>query len=127
MSQPLEVWHLLTALFAFFAFCGGGAKVLLKMLQRDLDARFASQEKAREAFHTQLQLRLSGIETAAAREADEWKRIERDLLAMRADLPLNYVRREDYIRGQSVLEAKLDSLHNKLEVVQMRAATKGER
>ncbi|MCN2262768.1 hypothetical protein MLL02_26285, partial [Escherichia coli] len=29
-------------------------------------------------------------------------------MRFKADLPLNYVRREDYIRGQTVIEAKLD-------------------
>jgi hypothetical protein len=41
-------------------------------------------------------------------------------MRFKADLPLNYVRREDYIRGQTVIEAKLDALYNKLEVVQYR-------
>ncbi len=36
-------------------------------------------------------------------------------MRFKADLPLNYVRREDYIRGQTVIEAKLDALDNKLE------------
>ena len=42
-------------------------------------------------------------------------------MRFKADLPLNYVRREDYIRGQTVIEAKLDALYNKLEVVQQYA------
>ena len=44
---------------------------------------------------------------------------------MKADLPLHYVRREDYIRGQSLIEAKLDALGNKLDVMQLRAAAAG--
>ena len=45
----------------------------------------------------------------------------RELLNLKAEMPVQYVRREDYIRGQSVLEAKLDGLVIKLENVQLRA------
>lgn len=57
-----------------------------------------------------------------ALEADskEWSRIERELLTFKADLPLNYVRREDYVRNQSVIEAKLDALALKLENWQLK-------
>ena len=34
--------------------------------------------------------------------------------------------REDYIRGQTVIEAKLDALYNKLEVVQQYRNTGGQ-
>jgi hypothetical protein len=36
--------------------------------------------------------------------------LERRLLEMKADLPLSYVRREDHIRYETVIDAKLDRL-----------------
>ena len=48
--------------------------------------------------------------------------LERDFLKWQAELPVHYVRREDYVRGQSVIEAKLDALFSKLEVVQIKGA-----
>ncbi len=36
--------------------------------------------------------------------------IEKDLLRLRAELPLDYVRREDWIRFSNTLEAKLDAM-----------------
>ena len=42
---------------------------------------------------------------------------EKDLLRLRAELPLDYVRREDWIRNQTVIEAKLDGLATKLEAL----------
>ena len=59
------------------------------------------------------------------REAEGWAALEREFLRFQADLPLQYVRREDYVRGQSVIEAKLDALYNQLEVVQMKGANNG--
>lgn len=40
---------------------------------------------------------------------------EKDLLRLRAELPIEYVRREDWIRNQTVIEAKLDALAAKLD------------
>ena len=93
--------------------------------QRHLDDRFAAQDATREAHHKSLAGRLDGIELVNREEAVQWQRVERDLLKMQAEMPLHYVRREDYIRGQSVIEAKLDALGSKLEAAQLRAAAGG--
>jgi hypothetical protein len=39
---------------------------------------------------------------------------------MRGDLPERYVRREDHIRSQSVIEAKLDAISTELKMVQIK-------
>jgi hypothetical protein len=40
---------------------------------------------------------------------------ERQILELKADLPLNYVRKEDFIRHEVVINAKLDRLRDLLE------------
>lgn len=81
---------------------------------------------SRSQATTRFEIVVANWDILAARsESGNWARIERDLLAMKADLPLHYVRREDYIRGQSLIEAKLDALGNKLDVMQLRAAAAG--
>lgn len=107
MSGALELslWQLISLLLAFFGCVAGFFKLLLARFDEQLAARFASQD----------------AQLAQMREeARQWQRVERDLLALRAELPERYVRREDYIRGQSVLEAKLDALALKLENVQIK-------
>ena len=121
MKIELELWHLILLLMAFFGALAGGGKLLLVQTLRHLDERSALQEKSRIAEHKQVSDRLDRIETVNREEAANWLRIERDLMSLRADLPLNYVRREDYIRGQSILEAKIDGLGSKLEIAQLRA------
>ena len=101
------------------------AKIVASQAQRHLDDRFAAQDATREAHHKSLAGRLDGIELVNREEAAQWQRVERDLLKMQAEMPLHYVRREDYIRGQSVIEAKLDALGSKLEAAQLRAAAGG--
>jgi hypothetical protein len=89
-------------------------------IKRDLQERFSIQEVASKAQSEQLNLRLDVLDSAAKSDAGQWQRVERELLNLKADLPLHYVRREDYIRGQSVIEAKLDGLGTKLENAHLR-------
>ena len=44
----------------------------------------------------------------------KFQRNERELLELRAELPLQYVRREDWIRFGNVLEAKMDAMRAEL-------------
>jgi len=120
MKLELEAWHLITLLIAFISFSGAMGKVLLDQSEKRQVERAAAQDKAREAG--QMALR----ETLAAHQADERSHVvaiqelERDFLKWRAELPVNYVRREDYVRGQSVIEAKLDALYSRLELAQIK-------
>lgn len=124
-TVQVELWQLVLLLIAFFGACAGGGKLLLDQTQRHLDARFTTQESTREANHSQLSARLDGIEIANRHEASEWARVEREFLRFQAELPIHYVRREDYIRGQSIIEAKLDGLATKLENAQLRGVIQG--
>ena len=126
MQVTLDLWHVISLAVSFFAASAAAGKLLLSQTQRHLDTRFTAQETARAANHDQVSRRLDSMEEAARSEMGNWQRIERDLLKLQADMPLHYVRREDYIRGQSVIESKLDGLALKIENVQLRTAKGGE-
>jgi hypothetical protein len=51
--------------------------------------------------------RRDSARTEASKALSE---LERDLLKLRAELPVDYVRREDWIRFSNTLEAKLDAM-----------------
>jgi hypothetical protein len=121
MTVQVDFWYLVGLLLGFLAVCGTGLQILLTQAKKHIDEKFATQELSRTTGHEQLSARLNGIESANREEALQWQRVERELLTLKADLPLHYVRREDYIRGQSVIEAKLDGLVAKLETAQLRA------
>jgi hypothetical protein len=125
MTIQLELWHLVTLLLAFFGACGAFGKILLSQSQKHLSERFEAQDGIRKSDFDQLTKRLDSMEISSREEANQWQRMERELLQLKADLPLHYVRREDYIRGQSVIEAKLDGLAGKLENIQLRNLMKG--
>ncbi|BCU88711.1 MULTISPECIES: hypothetical protein [Yersinia pseudotuberculosis complex] len=100
MVIEMTFWEVLSLLLGFISFIFAAGKILLNQIEKRLAERFATLESARK------------------RSEEGWNRLEREFLEFRADLPLAYVRREDYIRGQTVIEAKLDALYSKLEVVQ---------
>lgn len=73
-------------------------------------------------FERRVNERLSALQVQRENEINGLSQLERDLLKLQADLPLHYVRREDYVRGQSIVEAKLDGLATKIDNVSLRAA-----
>ena len=98
MTLQIEAPQLITLVLAFLGLLVGFGKYMLAQIDR----------------------RITGIEQQNRTESEGWKRIERELLELRAELPVQYVRREDYVRGQTVIESKLDSLYFKLETIQLR-------
>lgn len=110
MTFQIELWHVVTLALATLGGFWTLAKIIAGQFQRNIFEN-----------HKQISERLDRIESANRLEATEWQRVERDLLKLQADMPLHYVRREDYIRGQSVIEAKLDGLGSKLENAQLRS------
>lgn len=61
--------------------------------------------------------RLNIISQIMRDHIEEERKIERELLTLKADLPNLYVRREDYVVGQSVINAKLDSLWQRIDTI----------
>ncbi len=86
-------------------------RVLIGQFTSAMDTRFAAQDE-----------RFDALVRRQEAERINWQRFERDLLELKADLPVAYVRREDYVRGQTVIEAKLDAIHSRIENVQIKVA-----
>ena len=92
-----------------------------------LKAAAAQAQARQDAAHAQLVQRLDSIESSSREEAANWKRVEREILQLKADLPLNYVRREDYVLNMATIMAKLDAMNLRFENIILQLATKGER
>jgi hypothetical protein len=110
MNLQIDFWSLV-GLFT------SGLGVLVGVLKFTL----AQAQKHQDTTHAQLLSRLDVIEQSNKDGAEQWRQVERDLARLRAELPLEYVRRDDHIRTQSVIESKLDALASKLEAAQLRA------
>lgn len=100
MKIVLELWQLISLLLT-------GAGILVGVIRWG-----AGQIK------TSLDLRMAGVEKAI----DGWREQERQLLQLRAELAEKYLRREDYIRGQTVIEAKLDAINADIKTIQIQGA-----
>lgn len=105
MKLEVEFWTLVSLLLAFMGFVFAVAKIFFAQVEKRQDERFRTLEGTLTQF------------------ASTQNGLERELMQLKADLPLNYVRREDYIRGQTVIEAKLDAVYSKIEALQLRHAT----
>ncbi|MBS1186715.1 MAG: hypothetical protein H6R04_733 [Burkholderiaceae bacterium] len=102
MTVQVELWQLISLvvslMLAFLGFAFGAGRMLLSQIDRRLNERFEVMEK----------------------ELQGWSGLERDFLKFQAALPLQYVRREDFVRNQTVIEAKLDALAIKIETLQLK-------
>lgn len=108
----------------------GGLWALMKVIalqyrndiKRELGEHFRVQDITSTAQYDKLNTRLDTLDASAKADTGQWQRVERELLTLKADMPVHYVRREDYIRGQSTLEAKVDGVGMKLENALLRAS-----
>lgn len=73
-------------------------------------------------FEQRLEERFRQLQASRDDEAKSLLQLERQFMEARADLPMRYVMRDDYIRGQSLVEAKLDGLATKIDNIQLHAA-----
>ena len=113
MTVTLELWHLILLLIAFFGAIYSLGRLLLAQIDKRLEARFTAQEQMRTQSSKHWDEKFLRVERTAA-ETDK------SLMAMKLHVSENYVRREDHVRSQTVIEAKLDALASKFESLLLR-------
>lgn len=120
MNVTLTFWQLVTLLLGFMGFVWGAARILLAQIDRRLDEKFKAQEEARKTGDANIQDMLKRHIDEEAKNGAQLIQLERQMLRWQADMPLQYVRREDFIRNQTIIESKLDGLAVKLENTQLK-------
>jgi len=68
-----------------------------------------------DRYLAQIEKRFDQLEEALRNEAAGVSALREEFLRLKAELPIHYVRREDDIRNQTVINAKLDALYMKIE------------
>jgi hypothetical protein len=86
------------------------AALVVRQFKAHLDERFAAQEKARQDGRKLYEERLARVE-------DAHRELDRAFLKHLAELPRDYVRREDHIRFETVINAKLDAVAAKQDLL----------
>ncbi|KMN33088.1 membrane protein [Chromobacterium sp. LK1] len=122
MTLQLEFGVLVSWLAAFLGLLIGAGKVLLAQIDRRQSERDDRQEEQTRALLKQLGQQADSVNQQLAQQAESVHRLELDFLKFQGDLPLSYVRREDYMRNQTVIEAKLDAVALKIENIQLKGA-----
>lgn len=97
MSVTFTLWQILTIACAIAGVFTAVGKLLLSQHARHLDKALSSIKE----------------------DSQRWNDLEREFLKHLAELPVQYVRREDWVRGQTVIEAKLDAIASEVKVVQI--------
>ena len=120
MTVQLELWHLILLLLAFFGCVFAFSRTLLGQFEKRLEEKFKAQEESRVAGSASLRDGIEKYTVQGVRTADQVQQLERDFLKWQADMPLQYVRREDYVRNQTIIESKLDGLALRLENIQLK-------
>lgn len=113
--SPLQLqigfWELLgiicTLVATFLGVVWRFGTVLIGQFEKHLAAKFTAMETEQQTRHTENSGKLSRLETQQSANQVAIGNLERML-------PLEYVRREDWIRFSGTIDAKMDRLHDKL-------------
>lgn len=92
-----------TLVLAILGMTFGFGKVLLTQFEKRMNERFNAQDTLREA-------RLKSIEETQLRENIRLNTLTQDYHSLSQLLPMQYVRREDWIRFSAQIDHKLDRL-----------------
>lgn len=109
MAIQLEAYQWILVLITVISTVLGTVKILWGRIELNLNTNFKT-----------VQNQLEEVSKQAAKSQQDVRELERKFYQFQIDLPHSYVAREDYIRGQTVIEAKLDALASKLETVQIK-------
>jgi hypothetical protein len=123
MMVTMELWQLVTLLLAFFGCVASFGKILLHQFEKRQGERFDAQDESRKEAQAHWDQRFSAIEKSSgewSRIEKDCSRIEKDFLRWQGDLPFRYVLRDDYVRNQTVIEAKMDAIATRLENLKLR-------
>jgi hypothetical protein len=103
--------EIIALLLAFGALLGAFGKVLLSQINK----QFSAAEDARRQTAEHWDSKFRDLES-------QLRENERQMANLRADLPMQYVRREDWIRFSGTIDAKLDNINTKLDGLREKVA-----
>ena len=88
MTIQVDFWHLVGMLLSFIGVLASFGKILLGQIDHRIDA-----------------------------QSDRFLQLEKDFIEHKTKMPLEYQRREDAIRFETVLNAKLDNIFNRVDQI----------
>lgn len=112
---------IVTILLALFAFMVGIIKWFMDRDQEALQQRFVALDKRLEDQSNAQAARFEILGQTLTGQSEELHRLDKEILKLRGEIVREYVRREDAIREQVVINAKLDALAAKIDNMGLRS------
>lgn len=104
--------ELFLSICGFVALIVSGAWALLRIamsqFDKRLDVRFAALELARTEGRNSYEERFRRMDTL-------YEQLDREVRKLLIDMPEKFVRREDYVRRETLIEAKIDQLSLRIQ------------
>jgi hypothetical protein len=97
VKVELELWQLVTIVFTLIGAFWAVAKLLLIQTKEQIDEKFKA------------------ISSHMKTQDESSRRLERELMELKAELPRDYVRREDYTQAIAIVMTKIDALGLRME------------
>jgi hypothetical protein len=114
----VELWQLITlAVTLGAAICGafwGMARMMMAQAKGQIDGQFG-----------QIAAQFNKVSEHLTKQDDTTRRLERELLELRAELPRDYVRREDYVQAIAIITTKIDGVMLRMENMFHELAVRG--
>ncbi|OBY87560.1 hypothetical protein A6723_006670 [Pseudomonas sp. AU11447] len=121
MAMEVIGWAV-TLLGAFAGIVVALVKLLLWQFEKRLSEKFAAQDEARREASKHWEDNFAKVLERQDKGEEAVQQLERAFLNFKADLPFKYVGREDWARGHSIIEAKLDGLALRYENILLKGA-----
>ncbi|MDS7929610.1 hypothetical protein RMB13_08975 [Acinetobacter sp. V102_4] len=113
MTIQLEAYQVFLVLSGVISAVFGMIKLMGNQINDNIQQNFESiNQKIEEGSRQNL------------KSQEDLRKLEREFFQFQVDMPFRYIARDDYIRGQTVIEAKLDAVAEKLEKVQIKQGIK---
>jgi len=111
LAGLIAAWSLIMLAVQKYTVAAGFSSLVEK-----IDQLRAATEKSQAAEFKSIKEQIEQLQKAS----EKIQGFERQILELRADLPLNYVRKEDFIRHEVVINTKLDRLRDLIESLRER-------
>lgn len=115
-----------TVVVALISAAWGLLTLSARQFKAQLDERFALQEKARVEAATRWEKSFKELTDLRNVEREQILNVERSLMNLRAELPREYMRREDHVRFETVITARLDALYSEIKFLGARMGQTGD-
>lgn len=122
MKVTFELWQLITLAVTLAGAFTGLGKLLLWQFARNVERTLKQMRKDGDTARAQDRDLFTSSLSTIRQNSEKWQNLEREFLRHLAELPVHYVRREDWVRNQTILEGKLDLLSEKIEQIRAQGA-----